>query len=186
MKLFRQNHPGASTILGDIRKVTPEDIKRLIDYREIDVLIGGIPCQGFSLNNKKRRFDDRRNFLYIEFLRFVKALQPKVVVIENVSGMRSTKNGVFVESIKKGISEAGGYRVACEMINAADFGVPQKRQRLIFVGFRDGKVFDFNDMEKTNGPETGREYYTVLDAIGDLPSLQAGERAVARRVLPII
>lgn len=174
---FQTNHPLASTILGDIRKVSPDDIKRLINNKEIDVLIGGVPCQGFSLNNKKRNFDDKRNYLYIEFLRFVKALQPKVVVIENVSGMRSTKNGEFVEAIKKEISEAGNYSVTCEMLNAADYGVPQKRQRLIFVGIKDGDPFDFNDMVKTNGPGTGKDYYTVYDAIGDLPSLKAGEFA---------
>jgi DNA (cytosine-5)-methyltransferase 1 len=177
IETFQANHPSASTILGDIRKVSPDDVKNLISNKKIDVLIGGIPCQGFSLNNKKRNYDDERNFLYIEFLRFVKALQPKVVVIENVSGMKSTKNGEFVETIKKEISEVGNYSVTSAMLNAADYGVPQKRQRLVFVGIRDGVQFDFNDIQKTNGPGTGKEYFTVKDAIGDLPSLKAGESA---------
>lgn len=183
IETFQANHPLSSTILGDIRKVTPDDIKKLINYKKIDVLIGGVPCQGFSLNNKKRNFDDKRNFLYIEFLRFIKVLQPKVVIIENVSGMKSTKNGEFVDAIKKEISEAGNYSVTSEMLNAADFGVPQKRQRLIFVGIRDGEEFNFNDLIKTNGPGTGKEYLTVKDAIGDLPSLKAGESS-DRYVMP--
>ena len=175
IKTFQKNHPNCSTILGDIRTIKPEDIEKLLGGRKIDVLIGGVPCQGFSLNNKKRNANDERNYLYLEFLRFVKALKPRAVVIENVSGMRSTKNGEFVKNIENEISKAGNYKVKSQMLNAADYGVPQKRQRLIFVGVKGKNYFDFDKIKKTNGPGTGKDYVTVKEAIGDLPSLGNNE-----------
>ena len=182
---FKKNHPNSSTILGDIRTIQPSDILELLDGHSLDVLIGGVPCQGFSLNNKKRNANDERNYLYLEFLRFVKALNPKVVVVENVSGMKSTKNGLFVKNIEKEISKAGNYKVKSKLLNAADYGVPQKRQRLIFVGVKGKKYFDFDSMVKTNGPGTGKKYLTVKDAIGDLPSLNNNEEKNIYRCEPL-
>jgi len=170
---FRQNHPNASAILGDIKKVTPKDIIDFLGYRKVDVLIGGVPCQGFSLNNRKRHEDDERNLLYKEFIKFVKRLQPKVVMLENVSGMKST--GDFVTKIEQELSDAGNMNVKSKLLYAPDYGVPQTRQRLVFIGIRGIKEFDFNSIEKTNGPTTNNPYVTVLQAIGDLPSLQPGE-----------
>ena len=184
IKTFKKNHPHCSTILGDIRVINPEDISKLVNGKRIDVLIGGVPCQGFSLNNKKRNANDERNYLYLEFLRFVKALKPRTVVVENVSGMRSTKNGEFVKNIENEISKAGNYKVKSQMLNAADYGVPQKRQRLIFVGVEGKKYFSFEDMIKTNGPGTGNEYITVKEAIGDLPSLKNDEEKTKYKCEP--
>lgn len=184
IKTFKANHHNCSTILGDIRAIQPSDIINLLDGHPIDVLIGGVPCQGFSLNNKKRDANDERNYLYLEFLRFVKALKPKAVVMENVSGMKSTKNGEFVKNIEKEISKAGNYKVKSKLLNAADYGVPQKRQRLIFVGVKGDKYFDFDKMVKTNGPDTGRKYITVKEAIGDLPSLENNEEKTQYRCEP--
>ena len=76
IQTFATNHRNAATILGDIRKVSPENVQNAIHHVPVDVLIGGVPCQGFSLSNKKRRVDDHRNFLYLEFMRFVSALRP--------------------------------------------------------------------------------------------------------------
>jgi DNA (cytosine-5)-methyltransferase 1 len=109
--------------------------------------------------------------LYKEFVKFVKILKPKAVVLENVSGMRSAGNGEVVKNIERDLSEAGNMKVKSQMLFAPDYGVPQKRQRLIFVGIRDN-VFNFNDIEKTHKPEN---YVTVKDAIGDLPSLKPKE-----------
>ena len=171
IKTFQTNHPKCSTILGDIKKISPEKVLEFLEGREIDVLIGGVPCQGFSLNNRKRHEGDERNLLYKEFVKFVKVLKPKAVVLENVSGMRSASNGEVVKNIEKELSEAGNMKVKSQMLFAPDYGVPQKRQRLIFVGIRD-KVFIFNDIEKTHKPEN---YVTIKEAIGDLPSLQPKE-----------
>lgn len=174
IETFRMNHEGVSTILGDIHNVKVEDVINLLNGRQVDVLIGGVPCQGFSLNNRKRHADDKRNQLYKEFLRFVKALKPRAILLENVSGMKST--GDFVPEIEKSLSEVGGMEVKSKLLYAPDYGVPQSRLRLVFVGVK-GKKFDFNSIEKTNGDGTGKPYNTVWDAIGDLPELASNEEA---------
>jgi len=174
IETFRMNHKGVSTILGDIKNVSPEDVLKLLDGRQVDVLIGGVPCQGFSLNNRKRHEDDKRNQLYKEYVRFVKALKPRAIVLENVSGMKSTGN--FVQDIEASLSEAGGMVVKSQMLYAPDYGVPQSRQRLLFVGVKDCE-FDFNTIIKTNGPTTKKPYVTVGDALSDLPHLVADEEA---------
>jgi len=172
IQTFQTNHPNCSTITGDVKKVSPEVIKELLNGRQLDVLIGGIPCQGFSLNNRKRHENDDRNFMYKEFARFVEVLQPKVVVLENVSGMKSTGN--FVNDIETHLSQIGNMVVKSKLLFAPDYGVPQRRTRLVFVGVR-GKKFDFNDIIKTHGSETENDYVTIKDAIGDLPSLKTKE-----------
>ncbi|WP_115001164.1 DNA cytosine methyltransferase [Empedobacter falsenii] len=172
IQTFKANHPNCSTILGDVKKVDPNTIKELLNGRQLDVIIAGVPCQGFSLNNRKRHQEDDRNLMYKEFVKFIEVLQPKVVVLENVSGMKSTGN--FVEEIEKDLSRAGKMKVKSKLLYAPDYGVPQKRSRLIFVGIR-GEEFDFNNIEKTHGPETGNPYVTIKDAIGDLPALNPKE-----------
>lgn len=171
---FKRNHHGVSAILGDIHKVRPQKVKELLHGTRIDVLIGGVPCQGFSLNNRKRHEEDKRNKLYLEFIRFVKALKPRAVVLENVSGMKSTGN--TVEVIERDLSEASGMNVKSKFLYAPDYGVPQSRLRLLFVGVK-GHDFDFERIAKTNGPDTECPYYTVGDAISDLPHLRANESA---------
>ena len=170
IETFRLNHEGVSTILGDIHNVKTDDVLKLLKGRQVDVLIGGVPCQGFSLNNRKRHADDKRNQLYKEFLRFVEVLKPRAILLENVSGMKST--GDFVPEIEKSLSEVGGMEVKSKLLYAPDYGVPQSRLRLVFVGVK-GKKFDFESIEKTNGEGTGKPYNTVWDAIGDLPVLAA-------------
>ena len=148
IQTFQTNHPNCSTITGDVKKVNPEVIKEVLNGRQLDVLIGGIPCQGFSLNNRKRHENDDRNFMYKEFARFVEVLQQKVVVLENVSGMKST--GSFVSDIGTHLSQIGHMEVKSKLLYAPDYGVPQRRTRLVFVGIRD-KKFDFEDIIKTHG-----------------------------------
>lgn len=178
---FGNNHEGVSTILGDIHKVKPEQILELLNGVQVDVLIGGVPCQGFSLNNRKRHEGDKRNQLYLEFIRFVRALHPRAVVLENVSGMKSTGN--IVEVIERDLSEASGMTVKSQFLYAPDYGVPQSRLRLLFVGVQ-GQDFDFGKIKKTNGPETDFPYFTVGDAISDLPHLEANGRATEYTLLP--
>ncbi|MHB1147490.1 MAG: DNA cytosine methyltransferase [Lutibacter sp.] len=181
IQTFQANHPDCSTITGDVKKVNPEVIKELLNGRQLDVLIGGIPCQGFSLNNRKRHENDDRNFMYKEFAKFVEVLQPTVVVLENVSGMKSTGN--FVNDIEAHLSQIGNMKVKSKLLYAPDYGVPQKRTRLVFVGIRD-KKFDFNDIIKTHGPNTDNNYVTIKDAIGDLPSLKTKETKSKYQKMP--
>ena len=174
IETFKINHPRSATILGDLAKVDPYLVREITGFKPIDVLIAGVPCQGFSLNNRKRYDEDSRNFLYLEFVRMVKALKPKVVVLENVSGMKSTAKGSFVYTIENELSKAGRMNVTSKMLCSSDFGVPQIRNRLVFVGVKDHD-FDFDEIKRTHGEGTNNKNVTVYDAIGDLPSVQSGE-----------
>ena len=182
VETFQRNHPNAATTLGDISQVRPTDLFDLIGGREVDVLIGGVPCQGFSLNNRKRHIGDKRNLLYREFVRFAEVLRPRAIVLENVSGMRSS--GDFVGRIEADLGRAAGLKIHSALLNANDYGVPQRRQRLVFVGVR-GADFDFRAIRRTHGPGTGRPFNTVRDAIGDLPSLRPGEEKTSYANNPI-
>ncbi len=175
IETFQKNHPDASTILGDIRKVNIDSILKNISTKRVDVLIAGVPCQGFSLNNRKRQVTDSRNLLYKEFIRAIKGLKPRCIVLENVSGMMSTGN--FRQQIEMDLSKASGMIVKSKLLNAVDYGVPQKRQRLVFVGVEGDVPFDFESIIATHGPGTKRPFTTIKDAIGDLPSLQSGEES---------
>ena len=173
---FKRNHPNAIAVLGDIKKMSPKLVKDLMGSHKIGVLIAGVPCQGFSLNNRKRHKNDKRNFLYKEFIKYLEYLQPDIAILENVSGMLSTANGEFAKNIEKEIARAGNMQVASRLLNAAEYGVPQLRKRLVFVGVKGGKGFSFDwDLKKTNGPNASKTFVTVGDAISDLPSLHPGE-----------
>jgi len=178
METFLHNHPKTIGILGDIRKIPNDLVIELLDGIKIRVLIAGVPCQGFSLNNRKRNPNDPRNYLFWEFIRFAKLLKPDFLVLENVSGMKSTANGSFVAEIEKQIKIAGEengkkYKVEHRILNAADYGVPQIRKRLIFLA--SAKDYPIVWPEPEFGTED-RPYRTVFDAIGDLPSLEPGEK----------
>lgn len=176
LKTYELNNPNTTTILGDVREITDEMYDRAIGNEHVDIVAAGVPCQGFSLANLKRNVEDERNFLFLEVVRFINLFNPKVVIIENVSGMRSLGNGEFEKAIVEAISSSGrlGYTVKRELLNAADFGVPQVRQRLIFVGIRNdiGKEFSF-PLPKFGTKEN--PYRTVREAISDLPKLKNNE-----------
>lgn len=183
IETFQKNHPEASTILGDIRKVSVDAILQSIPKKRVDVLIAGVPCQGFSLNNRKRQETDSRNLLYKEFVRVIKGLKPRCIVLENVSGMMSTGN--FRQQIESDLSKASGMVVKSKLLNAVDYGVPQKRQRLVFIGVDGESPFDFDRIISTHGPGTNKPYTTIKDAIGDLPSLQSGQESFTYTKDPI-
>lgn len=170
---FRFNHPKTSTILGDVKKIKPSSISKILNKQPIDVLIAGVPCQGFSINNRKRNDQDDRNFLFREFIRFVKKLKPKAIVLENVLGMKSVSD--FVPTIEKELSLAGKMKVKSQVLFAPDYGVPQKRQRLFFIGVKN-QDFDFLKIKKTHGEGKKRSYVSIKQAIGDLPSLKTNEQ----------
>lgn len=177
MQTYKRNNPNTSTILGDIRKVTNEQFRAVINDKHVNVVAAGVPCQGFSISNRRRVENDARNFLFLEVIRFVNEFNPDVVVIENVSGMRSLGNGQFIEAISEALSTSGtlgGYNVNHTFLNAADFGVPQLRQRLFFVATRIG-LPNFLFPTPLYGDGTDRAYNTIRDAIGDLPRIQSGE-----------
>ncbi|MBQ5562408.1 MAG: DNA cytosine methyltransferase, partial [Clostridia bacterium] len=161
LNVFEHSHKEAVSICGDITQLHYADIKNKIGNKKIDVIIGGPPCQGMSLSGP-RKFDDPRNKLYLSYIRFVEEISPKAFVIENVPGLV----GLFKGQIKNSIVErltALGYNVQYRILCAADYGVPQIRRRVVFVGLKD-KVFDFDSIPK-------KEMVSCEMALSDLPPL---------------
>lgn len=165
------NHHHSSGILGDIRAVSLGMIKNSLPKQFQHLIVtAGVPCQGFSLSNRKRHADDDRNFLFKEFVRISKDLAPDAVVLENVSGLVSTRDGEFRDAISSAISELG-FDVHVAMLNAADYGVPQNRRRVFFVGVPKGSNWLFP--EPNFGTPT-KPHRSVSEAIlGDLPPLSS-------------
>ncbi|CBH20438.1 Cytosine-specific methyltransferase [Acetoanaerobium sticklandii] len=161
LETFKLNHKNSKTICGDIREITFDEINNVIGNKKIDLIVGGPPCQGMSLSGP-RKFEDPRNELYLSFIRLVKEIQPKAFVIENVPGLVSLFKGKIKDSIIEKFSEMG-YKVRFEIMCASDYGVPQSRKRVIFVGHQD-KEFEF--------PEKMNTYVTCEMALSDLPPLE--------------
>ena len=137
VETFRLNFPDVPVFHGDIAKLSVEECLRLagIGPGELDVLDGSPPCQGFSTAGK-RRMDDGRNQLFHEYVRLLRGLQPKVPVMENVSGMVKGKMKLIFAEIMRELKDSG-YAVSARLMNAMYFGVPQSRERMIFIGIRD-------------------------------------------------
>ena len=131
---YAHNHPEtprSKIILGDVKDVA-DNIENLVDVTSIDIIVGGPPCQGFSMANRQRLIDDPRNQLYKSYVEIVRKVRPKFFVMENVKGMLSV-----AEQVKEDFY-AAGYSVECHVLNAKDYGVPQNRERLIYIGNRLG------------------------------------------------
>lgn len=164
---FKRNMPQAEVIIGDITdSITKETIIKKARHYGVNMIIGGPPCQGYSMKGKKLGLNDPRNFLFREYLSIVEQLNPDIFVIENVKGLLLASNGWFKDEIIKTISELG-YIVEYGILNAAEFGVPQARERAIFICSRHNKV-------KLPKP-TVKKAVTVREAIEDLSYLESGE-----------
>lgn len=156
---FRNNHHDSQTFNGDLLDLSPADMKKRFNLPHIDVIIGGPPCQGFSVAGK-RIIDDDRNKLYKSFVRFVEYFHPKAFVMENVPNILSIGGGAVKEAILNDFENLG-YTVSYKVLMASDYGVPQNRRRAIFVGLKDNS-FDF--------PKKTIEIpITTKDALSDLP-----------------
>lgn len=183
---YKKNFPNSLLLGTDVRNVSNKEVENWLDaFGEIDILFGGPPCQGFSLAGKRDVFDPR-NQLYKEFARIASILKPKTILLENVRLLTSMKtaDGIYAaEDIVKSFENAG-YRMTYKVVNAKDYGVPQSRERVIFIGIRIGitdKTIFFPD--PTHGPKNDnllfqlKPYVTFRDATGDLESLESGERS---------
>lgn len=168
-KTFHANFPEATVMCADISAVTDEEVKNL--YEGVDVIVGGPPCQGFSNANRwQKEKDDPRNRLFFQFLRFVRILLPKVILIENVRGLLTRDKGYAKERIKELLSEMG-YNVSNSILDSSNYGVPQIRKRAFFVAFRRNfKDITFNFDEIPHMPKV-----TVEEAIGELYKLEFGD-----------
>lgn len=211
MLTYRRNFPHAVAIVGDITQLSSENLLRRVGVRvfEVDVIIGGPPCQGFStvgrvkiaslvregiwnLSNPHPRFiDDPRNVLYKEFVRIVKDIKPKVFVMENVPGMMSYRDGEIVRQIIEDFSHIG-YRTEAKVLNAVWYGVPQMRKRIFFIGTRLKDVdISWPMPEHAEPDETTvtldtfiwgsrlKKPVTVWETIGDLPDPVPGKPGLA-------
>lgn len=133
---YKHNNPGSRTLCADLSKIDPYKIKAEYAIDKVSVIIGGPPCQGFSIAGK-RIIDDERNKLYKSFVAFVRCFMPDAFVMENVPNILSIGNGVVKESILSDFRELG-YDVSYKILLASDYGVPQNRRRAVFVGLRNG------------------------------------------------
>jgi DNA (cytosine-5)-methyltransferase 1 len=177
VKTYHKNI-GTHSVLGDITKINSSEIPD-----EVDVITGGFPCQGFSVANTKRNVEDKRNFLYKEMLRIIKDKQPKFFVAENVKGLLSLGQGLVIKMIEDDFAEIG-YKMDYRVLNSADFGVPQNRERVIIIGNRLGKKNIFP--EPTHSKQETENLFsaisplaphrTVKSVIGYLANIETVER----------
>lgn len=167
---YKLNFPKAKVICGDINNITVEST----GFKDVDIIIGGPPCQGFSRLNywDKDRDNDPRNQLFYQYLRFVEELQPKALLIENVKNILVAKNGYVPQNVTRFLEEIG-YEVSYSIVCASDFGVPQNRFRAIFVALKKeyGK-FDFASLDKYKKPKV-----TTAEAISDIATIEENAKS---------
>lgn len=166
IKTFQKNFPKSKAICKSLLDYTDEKIMEDFGNENIEVVVGGPPCQGFSSANRwQKENEDPRNKLFYEYLRFVELLKPNAVVIENVRGILTRDKGYAKNRIENLLQDLG-YNVNCKVLNASDFGVPQNRLRAFFVAIKNDykKTFDFEQLKL-------KPKVTVKEAIGELYDL---------------
>ena len=173
-RTFVENHNRTKFLDGPIQDISNRKLLANAGLKkgELDVLLGGPPCQAFSVYNHQRGMHDERSGLFREYLRLVRGLMPRTVVMENVTGITSVASGKAVDEIYSSLRKLG-YYVEHRVLKAEDFGVPQERRRIFFVASRDTDFVNWPN--PTFGPEQKTPFTTVKHAIGDLPRLNVGE-----------
>lgn len=174
---FARTHPEAKFFPGPIEDITAEMLFSATGLLsgQLDCLIGGPPCQAFSVYNHQRGMHDRRSKLFREYLRLVESLRPAWIVLENVTGILSAGNGEAVADITAGLN-ALGYRVEKRILKAEEYGIPQERRRLVFIGTSTDLAIRWPLPTHGHGL---KPFVTIGDAISDLPTLKNGEDAGA-------
>lgn len=198
---YMRNHVGTKVLTSDIRTVDAYDILQDLGIKrgELDLIAGGPPCQGFSINAPIRSNEDSRNHLFREYLRFVDAFAPRAILIENVPGLVSFEKGATLHAIIEALADLG-YGADVRILGAAYYGVPQMRWRTIIIALRGRAVptdafpspifhapirpnftttFDGKQLVKFPTSESLANFTTVEEAIGDLPPLRCGEKGEA-------
>ena len=168
---YRHNFPFHKLLEKDISDISNNEINQLTKSKKINVIIGGPPCQGFSMaGNIGRKFiDDPRNRLFKEFVRFVNIVKPKFFIMENVARLYTHNKGVTRNEILSDFEKLG-YNVKCKILNSADYGVPQIRNRVIFIGSSIKQTIEFPEKNVEN-------YATVKQALYKYPKLESGEES---------
>lgn len=174
-KVFAENYSlnfkNHRMLCKDIKEIDESEIRSIIGDTKVDIIIGGPPCQGFSIaGNIGRTFiDDPRNNLFKEFVRFVKIIQPKMFLLENVAAMEKHNKGKTLEIIKEEFKKLG-YEIKHKVLNSKFYNVPQERRRIVLVGAKDKNNFEF--------PIENNKFISIEEAIGDLPPLKSGEKSL--------
>lgn len=198
---YSANHVGTIVDTRDIRTVDAHEVRTRLSLEkgDLDLLAGGPPCQGFSINAPVRSTEDKRNHLFREYLRFVEEFQPKAVIIENVPGLVSFEHGATLHAIIDSLASLG-YGAGVRILGAAYFGVPQMRWRTIIIATRGRELppsafpvpvchapiranftqtFDGKNIVAQPRPETEAVFTPIEDALDDLPPLENGETGEA-------
>lgn len=171
---LRLNFINTNIIQDDINNIN------LSDYKDIDLLAGGIPCQAFSFSGLKKGLNDKRGQLFFSFMDNLKLLQPKVFLIENVKGLFFHNKKETFQFLKEEL-EKTGYKVTYKLCNTVNYNVPQKRERLIIVGIR-------NDIDKQFiFPEESKNIITIKDALTNVPfSLGVNYPEYKKQILDLV
>lgn len=174
-KAYELNHPGVRMLNCDICDMDEKLLSEALGGRKVDVLVGGPPCQSYSTLGK-RNMDARAN-LFMQYKRVLQLLKPRAFLFENVAGILSMDGGRLFPKIQAEFADIG-YSLKHRLLDAADYGVPQHRERVILVG-----MLGENDYEypaPTHGSAEGlKPHVTLADAIGDLPALDSGESSTS-------
>jgi DNA (cytosine-5)-methyltransferase 1 len=174
IRTFKFNFPEAVALTKNLAKYTPQDFSNEYGFKKGDftIIVGGPPCQGFSISGQ-RRLDDPRNKLFLELIKYVEFFSPEAFIVENVPGLIGLYEGKIRVRIAEAL-EVLGYDIFYKTLLASDYGIPQDRRRVFFVGVQKGKKFHFpqkTHSEKSEHPLCTK--ITVADAISDLPLLDS-------------
>ncbi len=197
-RTHKRNFSNIPMINRDIRTVPSSEIKSYLDDGTVDVIIGGPPCQGFSTIGKrvssdpeKRAKHDPRNELVLTYARIIRELRPKFIVMENVKGILTLQDGAYLQNVLNQLHEAG-YAAEYKLINMADYGVPEIRERVIIIGNRVGLPVEFPKPDHSDNSDDGLPMWNNcwdvikdLEPLGDMPefnhvALKHTEKNIAR------
>ena len=170
---FLRNHPNSKYFVKDIKTIKIKDVYDIIGKNSIDIIVGGPPCQGFSISGKRIK-NDPRNQLYNYFLKIVGMVKPQAILIENVPGLRTLFNGTVLDDLLTKIRKLG-YDVSVSTLSSDQYGVPQARKRIFIVGIK-GKYYRF--------PKPSDKQITLWDAISDLPLLKTNIKSTEYQSKP--
>lgn len=191
-KAYELNHPSVKVYCKDIKEFGIEDLEKDFGIKkgEVDLIVGGPPCQAYSTVGK-RLIDDPKGKLFQEYYRILKELDPKVFLFENVKGLLSMQGGELLKTIIS-LFESLGYKVVYKVLNSADYGVPQVRERVIIIGTKLNTKFNYPEPTHYN-PEKGqtlltqklKPYLTLAEAISDLPFIKSSEESFEYSTDPV-
>lgn len=180
---FGNNHTNAMALKKNLVSFSPSSLAKTIDTRNVELVMGGPPCQGFSLASmnpqaranygRNSEYDDR-NSLYSRFFRYVDFFRPIAFLMENVPGLRFRSNGLYIKRVKNS-GQKLGYKVSVWDLLASDFGVPQNRRRVFIIGTRNQEIDEPMQTHYSRGQRGRRKHISTGEAILDLPRLKAGD-----------